>query len=190
MNSRSCSIACPPSSTRAKTATRLQVARQSASLISGRRISSLSEWASSPPESFSRSRISRGAVLCFMPIRTRRIVSQKIVPCLEKRLSRHQQGEQDDKGRNGPAGRRAPPPSGHQPLVEEKSVKAPRQERPDLFGVPLPVASPDDPRPQRPGPDPEGEAGKSPGQAEMIDPVKIAQRREEPAESARLLPSG
>src|SRR4030042_2695314 len=136
MNSRSPSTACAPSATRARTSTRLQVARQSASRISGRRINSVSERASSPQESWSRSLISRGAVLWFMPIRTSRIDSQEIVERPEKGPPDHQQDEQDDKCRNGPAGRRTPPPPDDQPLVEEEGVEAPGQKSPGLLGTP------------------------------------------------------
>ena len=98
----------------------------------------------------------------------------------EEKLSDNQQEGKRREHHQRPAGRLASLPPDDKPLMEKEGIETPGQKRPDLFGIPLPVASPDDPRPERTGQNAKRQQRKSPKQAEIIDPVQITERREEP----------
>ena len=108
--------------------------------------------------------------------------SHETVKRPKDRHCRHQQDEQNNEYGQRPTGCRAPPPSDGQPLVEEERVAYPCQERPGLLRIPLPVASPDDPRP-------EGTGKTAERQERQSLQASLTQAREQVAQLARARPS-
>ena len=82
--------------------------------------------------------------------------------------------KEKNEGQDGKPGRFMSSPTDGQPLVQKQGIEEPGHEGPDLLGVPLPIASPGRPRPNRSYQNAQCQQRETAQQAEMVYSIQVS----------------